>query len=182
MELLKHMSLTLTTKLLKSLSGHILSSLGILYVLPIKVKGTMVHLSFYIYDIIEFDLLIGQPIQRLIQEAQTGKLKIRLGKNFKLSIPITHTLNIDTESIPEEELMEEVKVASLDDLIKPNFEDDAQFFVEEEEENPTDSEPLDELLEPPKPTIELKPLPSGFIYAFLNNALEKHRSAFGYST
>ena len=62
---------------------------------------------------------------------------------------------------------------------------------------------MDELLEPPKPTIELKPLPSGLRYAFLNNdqdspmiisdklsqeeslrlltVLEKHRSAFGYS-
>ena len=66
-----------------------------------------------------------------------------------------------------------------------------------------DPEPLDELLEPPKPTIELKPLPSGLRYAFLNNdqdshmiisdilsqeeslrlitILEKHHSAFGYS-
>ena len=98
--------------------------------------------------------------------------------------------------------MEEVKVASLDDLIEPNLEDDAQFFIEEEDENPTESEPLDDLLEPPKPTIELKPLPSGFRYAFLNNdqdspviisdklsqeeslrlitILEKHHSAFGY--
>jgi hypothetical protein len=59
------------------------------------------------------------------------------------------------------------------------------------------------LLEPPKPAIELKPLPSGLRYAFPNNdqdshviisdklsqeeslrlptVLEKHRSAFGYS-
>jgi hypothetical protein len=66
--LLKHMPLTPTIKLLKGLSGHILSSLGILYVLPIQVKGTKVHLSFYIFDIREFDLLIGQPIERLIQE------------------------------------------------------------------------------------------------------------------
>jgi hypothetical protein len=58
-------------------------------------------------------------------------------------------------------------------------------------------------LEPPKPSIELKPLPSGPSYAFLNNdqdspmiisdklsleeslrllaVLEKHRSTFGYS-
>ena len=71
-DLLKHMPLTPTTKLLKSLSGHILLSLGILYVLPILVKGTKVHLSFYIFDIIEFDLLIGQPIERLIQEGHTG--------------------------------------------------------------------------------------------------------------
>ena len=73
----------------------------------------------------EFDLLIGQPIKRLIQEGQKVKLKIRLGKNIKLSIPITHSLNAETEPIPEEDPMEEVKVASLDDLIEPNFEDDA---------------------------------------------------------
>ena len=54
-------------------------------------------------------------------------------------------------------------------MIKPNFEDDAQFFVEEEEENPMECEPLDELLEPPKPTIELNPLAYGLRYAFLNN-------------
>ena len=99
--------------------------------------------------------------------------------------------------------MKEVKVASLDDLIEPNLEDDAQFFIEEEDKNPIDPEPLDELLESPKPTIELKPLPFGLRYAFLNNdqyspviisdklsqeeslclltVLEKYRSAFGYS-
>ena len=99
--------------------------------------------------------------------------------------------------------MEEVKVTSLDYLIEPNLEDDAQFFIKEEEENPTETEPLDELLEPPKPTIELKPLSSGLRYVFLNNdqdssmiisdklsqeeslllitVLEKRRSAFGYS-
>jgi hypothetical protein len=69
--------------------------------------------------------LIGQPIERLIQEGQTRKLKISLKKNFKISIPITHSLNDETEPILEEDPMEEVKVASLDDLIEPNFEDDA---------------------------------------------------------
>jgi hypothetical protein len=95
-------------------------------------------------------------------------LNIRLEKNIKLSIPITHSLNAETEPIPEEDPMEEVKVAYLEYLIEPNLEDEAYFFIEEEE-NPTEIEPLDELLEPPKPTIELKPLPSGFRYAFLNN-------------
>jgi hypothetical protein len=98
-----------------------------------------------------------------------GKLKISLGKNFKLSIPITHSLNAKTEPTPEEDPMEEVKVVSLDDLIEPNLEDDAQFFIEEEEENHIEPEPLNELLEPPKPTIELKLLPSGLKYAFLYN-------------
>jgi hypothetical protein len=88
-------------------------------------------------------------------------------------------------------------------LIEPSLEDDVQFFIEEEDENPTEPEPLDELLKPPKPTIELKPLPSDLRYAFLNNnqdspmiiidklsqketlhlltVSEKHRSTFGYS-
>ena len=100
----------------------------------------------------EFDLLIGQSIERLIQEGQTGNLKISFGKNFKLFVPITHSLNAESEPSPEQDPMEEVKVASLDDLIEPSLEDDAQFFIEEEDENPMESEPLDELLEPPKPT------------------------------
>ena len=73
----------------------------------------------------EFDLLIGQLVERLVQEVQTGKLNIRIGKNFKLSIRITHSLNTESEPIPEEDPMEEVKVASLDDLIEPNLENDA---------------------------------------------------------
>ena len=65
--------------------------------------------------------------------------------------------------------MDEVKVASLDDFIEPNLEDDAKLFIEEEDESSIEPEPLDQLLEPPKPSIELKPLPSGLRYAFLNN-------------
>ena len=69
--------------------------------------------------------MIEQPIERLIQEGQSKKLNIRLRKNFKLSIPITHSLNTKTKSIPEQNPMEGGKVASLDELIEPNLEDDA---------------------------------------------------------
>jgi hypothetical protein len=51
--------------------------------------------------------------------------------------------------------MDEVKVTSLDDLIEHNLEEDAQFFIEEEDENPIEYEPLDVLLKPPKPSIEI---------------------------
>jgi hypothetical protein len=40
-------------------------------------------------------------------------LNIRLGKNFELSVPITHSLNAKIVPIPELDLVEEVKVASL---------------------------------------------------------------------
>jgi hypothetical protein len=118
-------------------------------------------------------------------------------------LSITHSLNAKTEPCPEPDPIEEDKVASLEHLIEPNLEEDAEFFIKEEDNGPLEPEPLDELLEPPKPPIELKPLPTGLRYNFLNNdqeslmiisdklsqeetlrlitVLEKHRSAFRYS-
>jgi hypothetical protein len=80
--LMKDMTLTPTKKLMKSLSGHIVPSLGILHIQPIKVEGTLVHLSFYVFPIWDFDLLIGQPFRRLLYEGQTGKLNICFGKKL----------------------------------------------------------------------------------------------------
>ena len=96
-------------------------------------------------------------------------MNIGLGKIFKLSIPIAHSLNAKSDPILEQDPMDEVKVASLEDLIEPNLEDDAQFFIKEEDDNFVEPKPFDELLEPPKPATELKPLPSSLRYAFLNN-------------
>jgi hypothetical protein len=168
--LLKHMPLTPTVKLIKSPSGHIVPSLGVLYVLPIKVEGTMVHLSFYIFDIWDFDLLIGQPLRRLIYKGQTEKLNICFGKNFQFSMSISHSLNTRTESCFKLDPLEEFKAASLEFLTKPGLEDDAQFFIEEADFS--EPKPLDEFVEPHKPSIELKPLPTGLRYAFLDNDLD----------
>jgi hypothetical protein len=87
----------------------------------------MVHLRFYIFDIMVFGLLIGQSIERLIQEGQTRKLNICLGKNFKLPLSITHSLNAKTEPCPKLDPIEDDKVASLEHLIEPNLEEDAEF-------------------------------------------------------
>jgi hypothetical protein len=59
---LKDMPLAPITKLLKSLSRCIVPSLGILCALPIFINGTQVLLNFYIFDVVEFDVLIGKPI------------------------------------------------------------------------------------------------------------------------
>jgi hypothetical protein len=73
-----------------------------------------------------------------------GSLKVILGKNFKLSLPITHSLNTETEPSPEQDPMDEVMVASLDNLIEPNLEEDAHFFIEEEDEDFVEPKLLDE--------------------------------------
>jgi hypothetical protein len=70
-------------------------------------------------------MLIGQPIERLIREGQIGRLNICLGKNLKLPISISHSLNTESEPYPKPDPMEEVNVASLEALIEPNVEEDA---------------------------------------------------------
>jgi hypothetical protein len=87
-------------------------------------------------------------------------------------LSITHSLNAKTESCPEPDPIKEDKVACLEHLIEPNLEEDVEFFIEEENDDPLEPEPFDDLLEPPKPPIELKPLPVGLRYAFLNNDQE----------
>ena len=67
-----NMHLTPTTKLLKSLSGQNLPSEGIFHLIPIKVDETKVYLSFYVFDIWEFNLLIEHPIERLLHEGKKG--------------------------------------------------------------------------------------------------------------
>jgi hypothetical protein len=99
----KNMHLTPTTKFLKSLSGQILPSEGIFHFIPIKVDKTKVYLSFYVFDIWEFDLLIGHPIEKLLHEARKGSINVSLKKSRNLSIPITRSLHVKTEMSPEQD-------------------------------------------------------------------------------
>jgi hypothetical protein len=78
---------------------------------------------------------------------------------------ISHSLNDKTIPCLQSDLLEEFKAASLELLTEPGLEDDAQFFIEEEADF-FEPEPLDEFADPP---IELKPLPVGLRYAFLDN-------------
>ena len=198
----RNMTLTPTVKFIRNLSRQILPCLGILHVLPLRVEGTPVHLSFYVFDIGDFHLLIGQPFRRLLYEGQTGKLNICLGKKLQFAMSISHSLNAMTEPHPHYDPLEEFRAASLEFLVKPELEDEARFFIEEEAD-PSENEPLDEFTLPPRPPIEFKPLPAGLRYAFLGNdpdtpviisdtltqeqtfrlmaVLEKHKKAFGYS-
>jgi hypothetical protein len=159
-------------------------------------------LSFYVFPIWDFDLLIGQPFRRLLYEGQTRKLNIYFGKKLQFPVSISRSLSTKTESCLEFDPLEEFKAASLEFLFDSGLEDDAKFFIEEEADY-SEPEPSDEFAEPPRPPIELKPLPAGLRYAFLDDDpespviisdkltqeqtlrlmayLERHHSAFGYS-
>ena len=121
----ENFQLTPTTKLLKSLLGQILPSKGIFHLIPIKVDETNVYLSFYVFDIWVFNLLIGHPIERLLYEGRKGSINVSLRKSINLFIPITCSLHVKTELSPEHDPMEEIMVASLLEDSNKDLEEDA---------------------------------------------------------
>jgi hypothetical protein len=126
-------------------------------------------------------------------------LNLRLGSS-PIVVSLERSHNAIVEPKPEQDPVEEVLVASLEDLAQPTL--DVEHFIEEEEELAEPIE-LDPFEVPSQPSIELKPLPPGIRYVFLNNnretpiiisdklsqeetyklvtILERHKSAIGYS-
>jgi hypothetical protein len=94
-----------------------------------------VYLSFYVFDIWEFDLLIGHPIERLLNEGRKGSINVRLKKSLNLSIPITRLLHVMTEMSPEQDPMEEIMVASLLKVFNKHLKEDTLEFIQDEEES-----------------------------------------------
>jgi len=107
-----------------------------------------------------------------------------------------------TEPSPQEETVDEVEAILPVETPESSLENDAELFTEEEDDQDETFElPTHE--QPPRQPIELKTLPSGLHYAFLNDntetpiiisdklsdeetakliaVLEKHRAMFGYS-
>ena len=118
----------------------------------------MGYLSFYVFDIWEFNLLVRYPIERLLHQGRKGSINVRLGKSINLSIPITRSLHAKSELSSEQDPMEEIMIVFLLEASNKNFEEVAQDFIPDQEEH-RDPFSLDKMQEPPKPPIVLKPLP-----------------------
>jgi hypothetical protein len=77
---------------------------------PIEIDETEVHLDFHIYAILDFDLLIGCPFEKLFQEKSSyGSLSEEFGKTASathLDIPMA-------EHHPNNDPFEEVKFVTL---------------------------------------------------------------------
>ena len=83
------------------------------------------YLTFYVFDIWEFNLLIGHPIERLLHDGRKGSINVSLGKSINLSIPITRSLHVKTKLSPEQDPMEEIMAASLLEASDKDLKEDA---------------------------------------------------------
>nr|AAR89045.1 putative reverse transcriptase [Oryza sativa Japonica Group]ABF97688.1 retrotransposon protein, putative, unclassified [Oryza sativa Japonica Group] len=194
-----------TVKTFRISTNSTIEGLGIISGVPVWHKSVQVILDFHIFDISDLEKpiekLIGQPIEKLLDVPETGVLNLKVGR-IATSVPVFQSTNSLTEPLPVPEPIEEVMAISPLEPPESIFDESIEEFNEGEDET---GEPMDQ----PKTDlssrapIELKPLPSGLRYAFLNGdaespviisdklseremtrliaVLEKHRAAFGYS-
>ena len=105
---------------------------------------------------------------RFIDRLHSGHLKGQIGKNLNLSVPYVNSINAKTKPNPKTDPIEEVMVATHLEASQPNLEEEAKDYIEELETKLDEPLELDEAEPPPKLSIELKPLPPGLKYVFLN--------------
>jgi hypothetical protein len=87
--LVGNIPLVSTNRLFKSPSGLIFECCGIARAVLVIIDKTEVHLDFHIYAILEFDILIGYPLENLIQEKPShGGLDENVRKLFLPLIPL----------------------------------------------------------------------------------------------
>jgi len=126
-------------------------------------------------------------------------LNLKLGSS-PIAVLLARSNNVIVEPKPKQDPIEDVLMASLKDMAQPALDD--ENFIQGEEEL-VEHVKLDHTEVPSQPSIELKPLPSGLKYVFLNDnretpvivsdklsqnetcklvtVLERHKSAILYS-
>jgi len=108
--LLGKMPLVSTNKLFKTPLGLIFECCGIARDMPIKIDKIEVSIDFHIYAILEFDLLIGYPLENLFQEKPSHG---RLSEEFGKIASATHPENPMAKHYPNHNPFKEVKFISL---------------------------------------------------------------------
>ena len=72
--------------------------------MPITIDKIRVHLDFYIYDILDFDLLLGYPLEKLL--ASHGSLDKKLRKTGSATTS-PHLENLLAKPLPEQNPLKE---------------------------------------------------------------------------
>ena len=97
--------LTPTDKYFKSPSGLYFECRGIARDVPITIDKIEVHLDFYIYDILDFDLLLGLPLEKLL--ASHGSLDEKLRETGSATTT-SCSENLLAKPLPEQNPLKEM--------------------------------------------------------------------------
>ena len=92
------------------------------------------HLNFYIFDIQDFDLLIGYPIEKLfVDTSLSGTLDVKLGRD-KYVLSLAQAKNSLADPLPTIETVMEVDGITPFESPESSLEQDSRFFINEHDE------------------------------------------------
>jgi len=134
----------------------------------VRHEDVEIILDFHVFDVQDFNLLIGHPIEKLLMDALTQrKLDVHLGKEIS-SAKIAIATNSMVEPSLDYEPFVEVKGILLVDSPESLLGKVAEKFIEKEDDP---AEPIDisKFEIPHKPPIEFEPLPAGPEYVVLDH-------------
>ena len=118
-DLLGNMPLVSTNKLFKSPSGLIFECCWIARAVPVKIDENEVHIDFHIFAILEFELLIGHPLDNFSKKKPSHG---SLNKDFWKTASVTHSKIPMAKHYPNHDLFEEVKFVTLFVSLSPSLE------------------------------------------------------------
>ena len=153
--LLGNKPLTPTYKYFKSPFGLYFECRGFARDVPITIDKIEVHLDFYIYNILDFDLLLGYPLEKLL--ASHGSLDEKLSETGSATTT-SCSENLLAKPLPEQNPLEEMMHTSLFISFEPVLLENVQSF---EEYDLKDSLHFCEDEHSSSHLIEFEPLPDG---------------------
>jgi hypothetical protein len=106
------MPLVLTDRLFKSPLGLIFECRGIARAVSIKIDKIKVQLDFHIYPILNFDLLIGQPLEKFLEKKSSQWSLNNEFKKTAFTTPISYPEIPMAKHHPGHDLLVEVKFIS----------------------------------------------------------------------
>jgi hypothetical protein len=168
--LLGNVTLRPSDKLLKScLSGHILECRGVAFVVPLLVDKIKVNLNFHIFDVLDLDLLLGCPIEKLIDASQ-GSLDEKLREAASITTPL-FSKNSMVAPLPKQNPFEEMMHVSPFVSSEPVLAELVESSTSQEYES---KEPLHlcEDEQSSSPMIEFEPLPTGLYHVVSDRGRE----------
>jgi len=86
---------------------------------PVWHMKTKIALDFHIFEVQDFDILIGHPVEKLFLDVSTlGRIDVSLGGKA-CSLPINSATTSMAESVPQEEPTEEVLAVMQKTTLSP---------------------------------------------------------------
>jgi len=111
-----------------------IEGIGILHNVPVWYQKAEIALDFHVFEVQDFDVLIGQPVEKLFQIiSSSGTLDVTLGGRA-FSLPILRSKDFLAEPMPQQEQVDEVQAFFPTETLESSFDKDVELFIKEEDD------------------------------------------------